>query len=39
MVYRLGKTPRTGKALKPITPYMIEKYICPKEEIKHHTEK
>ncbi len=25
----LGKHPETGKTLKPITKYMIEKYICP----------
>lgn len=27
----LGKHPETGKALKPITKYMIHKYICPGE--------
>ena len=26
----LGLHPQTGKTLKPITEYMIEKYICPK---------
>ncbi|WP_339700430.1 hypothetical protein [uncultured Marixanthomonas sp.] len=26
----LAKHPETGKSLKPITPYMINKYICPK---------
>lgn len=25
----LGKHPETGKTLKPITKYMIEKYLCP----------
>ncbi|WP_123812141.1 hypothetical protein [Mangrovimonas sp. DI 80] len=25
----LGKHPKTGKTLKPITKYMIRKYICP----------
>lgn len=28
----LAKHPETGKALKPITPYMINKYICHKNK-------